>query len=218
MLKFLPIPVLGIILSCCGIGHQIQPLKHTPRPEVMVVSSHTPWKQVAAAYAIQLPPAAGFYKYLERMRKKYKHGHGRAIDYIHNNATLAHEAQQAFGIPAELVLAVGMLESGFGQSSMATRGQNHFGMKKGSHVGATFVCENKIQWRAYDNVSQSYFDFALAVSSNYPQVLNNPTPKVFAATGWAGDDHSAYARQLERLIQRYELKDLFTNKIFSYEL
>ena len=50
-------------------------------------------------------------------------------DYINTYAPMAIEQQQAHGIPASITLAQGLLESAAGRSTLATRGNNHFGIK-----------------------------------------------------------------------------------------
>ena len=50
-------------------------------------------------------------------------------EYIDTYSEMAIEQQKAHGIPASITLAQGLLESRAGQSSLATEGNNHFGIK-----------------------------------------------------------------------------------------
>ena len=49
--------------------------------------------------------------------------------YIHEYKSLAIEQQHKYKIPASITLAQGLLESGAGQSDLARRSNNHFGIK-----------------------------------------------------------------------------------------
>ena len=49
--------------------------------------------------------------------------------YIAKYSEIAVSEMQRTGVPASITLAQGMLESRYGLSSMATDGNNHFGIK-----------------------------------------------------------------------------------------
>ena len=51
------------------------------------------------------------------------------LAYIEMYRETAVRQQQEYGIPASITLAQGLLESGAGQSRLATEGNNHFGIK-----------------------------------------------------------------------------------------
>ena len=48
--------------------------------------------------------------------------------YIDKYAPVAVAEMQRSGVPASITLAQGLLESGSGRSTLATQGNNHFGM------------------------------------------------------------------------------------------
>ena len=50
-------------------------------------------------------------------------------DYIRKYKDIAIEQMLKHDIPASITLAQGLLESGAGRSSLATQGNNHFGIK-----------------------------------------------------------------------------------------
>ena len=50
-------------------------------------------------------------------------------DYIARYSSLAVEHQSEYGIPASITLAQGLLESAAGRSTLASEGNNHFGIK-----------------------------------------------------------------------------------------
>jgi flagellum-specific peptidoglycan hydrolase FlgJ len=52
-----------------------------------------------------------------------------AIEYLNKYSPLAVSEMRRTGIPASITLAQGMLESDYGRSTLARKGNNHFGIK-----------------------------------------------------------------------------------------
>jgi flagellum-specific peptidoglycan hydrolase FlgJ len=52
-----------------------------------------------------------------------------AEEYIRTFAPIALEEMEAYGIPASITLAQGLLESGAGSSNLVRKSNNHFGIK-----------------------------------------------------------------------------------------
>ena len=52
-----------------------------------------------------------------------------AIEYVNKYSVLAVSEMRRTGIPASITLVQGMLESNYGRSTLATEGNNHFGIK-----------------------------------------------------------------------------------------
>ena len=50
-------------------------------------------------------------------------------DYVERWNRVAIQEMEAFGIPASITLAQGILESANGNSDLAVKGNNHFGIK-----------------------------------------------------------------------------------------
>lgn len=91
------------------------------------------------------------------------------IDYIERYKKVAVSEMERSGIPASITLAQGILESSSGQSELATRAKNHFGIK--CHKvwkGPTYYKEDddlnskgeliKSCFRSYDSPLESYHD------------------------------------------------------------
>lgn len=87
--------------------------------------------------------------------------------YIQKYKKIAIEEMARAGIPASIKLAQGILESGDGKSSLATKANNHFGMKCGSAwKGGTYYLKDddydangnliKSCFRAYEKPEESY--------------------------------------------------------------
>ena len=86
------------------------------------------------------------------------------LAYIEQYRETAVRQQQEYGIPASITLAQGLLESGAGQSRLATEGNNHFGIKchntwKGD--GIYMDDDEKGEcFRKYGNAAESFEDHA----------------------------------------------------------
>ena len=82
--------------------------------------------------------------------------------YIEKYSSIAVEEMHRSGIPASITLAQGILESGAGQSALATEGNNHFGIKcHNNWTGRTVRADDDARnecFRAYDNAAESFRD------------------------------------------------------------
>ena len=86
----------------------------------------------------------------------------RYVEYIEKYAPLAVQQMKEHKIPASITLAQGLLESGAGQSALARKSNNHFGIKCGSNWrGRTVRHDDDARnecFRAYSNPRDSYED------------------------------------------------------------
>lgn len=119
------------------------------------------------------------------------------------------------GIPASITLAQGMLESAFGNSRLAKKAKNHFGIKchsdwSGPSVKKDDDAKNEC-FRKYKNVWESYRDHSkfLTGKSRYAFLFEYKTTdykswaKGLKKAGYA--TNPKYPRLLIDLIERYEL-------------
>ena len=136
--------------------------------------------------------------------------------YIETYAKTAVKEMKRSGVPASITLAQGILESGNGQSRLATEGNNHFGIKchDGWNGKTMFADDDQLDecFRVYRNPIQSYKDhsFFLASRSRY-DALFALDPRDYA--GWArGLKAAGYATSptyAEKLIKIIEEEELF---------
>ena len=85
--------------------------------------------------------------------------------YISNFKDIAITEMNQFGIPASITLAQGILESGNGESRLATEGKNHFGIKCHDNWNGETIIEDDDEkgecFRKYEKVADSYRDHSL---------------------------------------------------------
>lgn len=149
------------------------PPEHTPPP---TVDRGVVWKT----------PAPGSAEAKKRAQQRR---------YIERFAQIAQTERDKYGIPASITLAQGLLESNAGQSPLATRNRNHFGMKCFSKSCRRGHCSNftddshKDFFRVYDSAWASYRAHSEMLKHNkrYRKLFDLPP-----------DDYRAWARELRR--------------------
>ncbi len=133
--------------------------------------------------------------------------------YIEMYHQLAIEHMDRHKIPASITLAQGILESGAGQSDLATEANNHFGIKCHNWTGASIKQDDDEKdecFRKYQNVKESYEDHSLFLTRDrYSNLFSLKTDDYkgwangLLACGYATDP--LYADKLINLIELYEL-------------
>ena len=148
------------------------------------------------------------------------------LAYIQQYYPLAAKQQKEHNIPASIVLAQGLLESGAGLSEFAIQSNNHFGIKCNDWTGAKIYHDDDAKgecFRKYDQVIDSYEDHAVFLKTRprYAFLFNlQPTDY----EGWAhGLKKAGYATdptydyKLISIIEVYNLHqyDLGNNLLVS---
>jgi hypothetical protein len=140
----------------------------------------------------------------------------KTLDYINTYKEIAIKEMQRTGVPAAITLAQGILESESGNSGLAQRSNNHFGIKcKDDWKGQVVYHDDDAKgecFRSYDNPEQSYIDHSdfLRGRPHYSSLFSlDPTDfegwaKGLKKAGYATS--STYATRLIGLIQRYNLQ------------
>ena len=137
------------------------------------------------------------------------------LDYIDKYSDIAIKEMKRTGVPASITLAQGILESNAGQSVLATKGNNHFGIKcHNDWKGKTMKMDDnapKECFRVYPNAEASFKDHSdfLRSRDRYKSLfeLKQTDYKGWARglkkAGYATDP--GYADKLITLIEDYEL-------------
>jgi uncharacterized FlgJ-related protein len=142
--------------------------------------------------------------------------------YINTYKNGAIDEMKKYGIPASITLAQGLLESGNGNSTLATKANNHFGIKchsswKGKKVYRDDDRKNEC-FRKYKSALESYRDHSIFLSTQ-PRYASLFQLKLTDYKGWAkGLKKAGYATNpkypglLISLIERYDLQKYDTGK------
>ena len=143
--------------------------------------------------------------------------------YISTYAEIAVQEMHRSGVPASITLAQGMLESGNGKSILATKANNHFGIKchndwNGGRVYHDDDAKGEC-FRSYTHAHQSYRDHSdfLRYRDRYKFLFDlKPTDyKSWAyglkKAGYATDP--SYPAKLIKLIEEYNLQQYDTKTV-----
>lgn len=144
--------------------------------------------------------------------------------YIDKYSKTAVAEMYRSGVPASITLAQGMLESANGQSELATKGNNHFGIKCHDWTGARMYYDDDRRnecFRKYDSAWESFRDHSdfLRYRDRYKSLFDLRTTDYkgwaygLKRAGYATDP--AYPRKLIKLIEDYGL-DRFDTMPASY--
>jgi len=146
-------------------------------------------------------------------------------EYIKKYKDLAIKEMNTYSIPASIILAQGILESGNGNSRLAKNGKNHFGIKcHEGWDGKTILWDDdtsKECFRKYNSVADSYRDHSefLANRGNYSQLFKLP---ITDYKGWATGLQKAgyatnnkYSTLLIRIIEENNLHQFDDKKLLA---
>tara|TARA_B100000900_G_scaffold311013_2_gene269760 strand:+ start:2333 stop:3088 length:756 start_codon:yes stop_codon:yes gene_type:complete len=168
---------------------------------------------------------------LEKPKKKTKnnkdievvYSSDPAIHYIQQYASIAQEEMRRYKIPASITLAQGLLESQFGQGTLAKKSNNHFGIKcKREWRGKKVYHDDDAPgecFRAYKDPKESYRDHSLflvereryASLFRFKKTDYKAWAKGLKKAGYATDP--AYADKLIGLIERLNLWKYDNSKV-----
>jgi len=145
--------------------------------------------------------------------------------YIRKYKGLAIEEMKKFKIPASITMAQGILESGNGNSTLARKAKNHFGIKchkgwKGKSMKWTDDAPNEC-FRKYNSVNESFRDHSefLAGRDRYASLfkLNITDYKGWARglqrAGYA--TNKSYSKLLIKIIEENNLHKLDDKKLLA---
>ncbi|MCI1779205.1 MAG: glucosaminidase domain-containing protein [Bacteroidales bacterium] len=139
------------------------------------------------------------------------------IRYINKYKDLAVRQMKQYGIPASIIMAQACIESDNGKSALATRGNNHFGIKCHGWTGRTIRHNDDKRrecFRRYRNAEESFKDHSKFLR-NGPRYQSLFKLKDYDYVRWAYGLKAAgyatnpqYAQILIGIIEKYQLYKL----------
>ena len=151
----------------------------------------------------------------------------RYQNYINQYKDCAIEQMLKWKVPASITLAQGLLESGAGDSNLARKGNNHFGIKCHGWTGKTIYQDDDKRnecFRSYSSPFESFEDHSrfLASGQRYRNLFNL---KITDYKGWARGLKAAgyatnpkYADRLIDIIQLYRLYEYDTARSYDKKM
>ncbi len=136
-------------------------------------------------------------------------------DYIETFSEIAQFEMKAYGIPASITLAQGILESGAGRSTLTQRTNNHFGIKCHTEWSGDYDFHDDDEkgecFRKYNHPMYSFRDHSEFLSSRarYSFLFDFPSDDYknwatgLSKAGYATDKH--YPQKLMSYIEQYQL-------------
>ena len=211
--------VLGcVILSFLASCGSKKTVVNTKNPDVVIVEPKP----------VDLP-SVDEEKIVKKLEKN-KNLNKTTLDYIEKYAAIAVNEMHKYKIPASITLAQGVLESGSGRSELASKSNNHFGIKchttwKGDRVYHDDDEKGEC-FRKYVYVETSYNDHSLFLTQRkrYAFLFDYDIKDYekwaygLRKAGYATD--KKYPEKLLRIIEDYELHrfDLIEEKQFVKEI
>lgn len=145
--------------------------------------------------------------------------------YVAQYNGVAMSNMKTYGIPASIILAQGILESGAGQSDLAVNANNHFGIKCHDWTGDKVYKDDDSAnecFRKYKQASESYKDHAMVLTgkTRYASLFKLPKgdykswAKGLREAGYATDPK--YPEKLINYIETYNLHE-YDSKVLGKE-
>ncbi|MFK7814578.1 MAG: glucosaminidase domain-containing protein [Maribacter sp.] len=198
--------ILGAFLFGCKSKHNVTYGKVKPK-----TVSTTPKKTIPKPVSDD----DGLYPMPEDTGKFVRMEFATIQDYIDNFSEVAQLEMKAYGIPASITLAQGLLESGFGKGELARKTNNHFGIKCHTGWQGDYDFHDDDEkgecFRKYNHPMYSYRDHSIFLTgrSRYAFLFDyrNTDYKKWAhglrKAGYATDKR--YPQKLISLIERHGL-------------
>lgn len=138
-------------------------------------------------------------------------------EYVDQWKNVAVEQMLAYKIPASITMAQAILESGSGNSALALKANNHFGIKCHGWKGKKMYKDDDAKdecFRAYQTAAESFKDHSLFLEKNsrydflfmYEQSDYKSWAKGLKKAGYA--TNPKYPRLLIDIIEKYNLQEL----------
>jgi flagellum-specific peptidoglycan hydrolase FlgJ len=211
-LRILFICIFSLILASCG-------------SKKVVVKK--PNREIVVAPNLKNFPSVNQIKHVRDLEKNSATLNKNVLQYILKYAPIAVHEMHASKIPASITLAQGILESGSGKSLLATKSNNHFGIKcHTTWQGARVYHDDDEKgecFRKYQFVETSYKDHSAFLSKrrryaflfDYNRKDYKKWAKGLRKAGYATD--KKYPQKLIKLIKTYKLYEFDSLKKKHYK-
>lgn len=199
---------LALLTHACGSAKKVKTLDSKPTASATQEQISPPVKKQPSSY-----------------KSSKKLTVAEKVDrYVKTYAAVAQQEMKSYHIPASITLAQGILESGMGESRLASQAHNHFGIKCHTEWRGKRIFHDDDQkgecFRVYSDPRMSYRDHSLFLTSrsryDFLFDLKKDDYKAWAKglkkAGYATDPK--YPDKLISLIERYRL-DRFDSKTKS---
>ena len=200
-IKFVFLFFFILLLASCSSSRKISNTK-TNKETI----TESPYKNVSPVQQVQ---------HVKKLQKSNKTLNKYSLQYIKKYAPIAVSEMHKYKVPASITLAQGILESGNGRSQLASKSNNHFGIKchtgwKGAKVYHDDDEKGEC-FRKYKYVESSYEDHSQFLSGRrrYASLFAlrktdyKGWSKGLKKAGYATDKN--YPKKLIKIIETYEL-------------
>ena len=190
-----------LLLASCSSSRKITTTK-TNKETI----TERPYESVSPVKQVQ---------HVKKLQKSNKSLNKYSLQYIKRYAPIAVSEMHKYNVPASITLAQGILESGNGRSQLASKSNNHFGIKchtgwKGAKVYHDDDEKGEC-FRKYKYVESSYEDHSQFLSGRrrYASLFTlkktdyKGWSKGLKKAGYATDKN--YPKKLIKIIETYEL-------------
>ncbi|PKA97432.1 flagellum-specific peptidoglycan hydrolase FlgJ [Flavobacteriaceae bacterium MAR_2009_75] len=203
--RLLLLSVLGIFFIGCKTKRTVSQNRERERPKPMVVETKKEVKKVDD----------GLYVMPEDTGEFIRFDISSPEEYVSTFSEIAQMEMKAYGIPASITLAQGLLESGIGKGALALKTNNHFGIKCHTGWQGDYDFHDDDEkgecFRKYNHPMYSYRDHSIFLKnrSRYAFLFDYPSDdykrwaKGLRQAGYATDKR--YPQKLIALIERHEL-------------
>jgi flagellum-specific peptidoglycan hydrolase FlgJ len=225
MIKKILLLFILIILASCNASKPVIVTKKTTTQSSKKVAVKTPKKSSSSSKFSKKEQNNSAVETIESTSKTVVTS-DLVNDYIFQFKGVAMSNMKNYGIPASIILAQGILESGAGRGRLAVNANNHFGIKchkewTGDSVKQDDDAEQEC-FRKYNDPSESFKDHAVFLSgrSRYAVLFELPKDdykawaKGLRAAGYATDPR--YPEKLISYIERYNLHQ-YDNQVLGKE-
>ena len=225
MIKKILLLFILIILASCNASKPVIVTKKTTTHSSKKVAVKTPKKSSSSSKFSKKEQNNSAVETIESTSKTVVTS-DLVNDYIFQFKGVAMSNMKNYGIPASIILAQGILESGAGRGRLEVNANNHFGIKchkewTGDSVKQDDDAEQEC-FRKYNDPSESFKDHAVFLSgrSRYAVLFELPKDdykawaKGLRAAGYATDPR--YPEKLISYIERYNLHQ-YDNQVLGKE-